>query len=433
MLLPENCKFYVYYPYSDKGLDNTGKAANDAATFFASGISAWNPNANQSTLANLYNSDLQVAAGVVSTTNASTVNFSMSHQMGLAVINLGQKTHYDYRHLSTDANFKWVHASSTVTASSSFSGNTPYKKADRNYVAVVKTKAATIFNSVSNVADKWTSSLSYQPSVSAVVTHTAASARADNNDAYVMAVGDVYYSDGDMSHQSESLISGKTPIGIVGYIGSNYWTEKNTKSSSVGGHALVMCLKTIGSTGTTNHGSGYQWKTSNTDEGRSKVNTSALIVYSSDKAYGSGYKESVALNNSAHPAAQAALAYTTLKAPSTSTGWFLPTAGQYYAIMHAIGGYPSSGWNINDFVSNMTTVSSKVNTALNKVGANNYTEFFQAVNTWEWTSSEFSATLAISIDSGVGDGKGPGSVRLYDEHVLGKEGLANSVRPFLAF
>jgi len=247
-----------------------------------------------------------------------------------------------------------------------------------------------------------------------------------------MAVGDVYYSDGDMSHQSESLISGKTPIGIVGYIGNNYWTEKNTKSSSVGGHALVMCLKTIGSTGTTNHGTSYQWKTSNTDDNRSKVNTSALIVGSSTQAYGSGYKESVALNNSAHPAAQGALAYNTLNAPSTSTGWFLPTAGQYYAIMHAIGGYPSSGWNINDFVSNMTTVSSKVNTALRKVGANNYTEFFQAVYTWEWTSTELSAAYTIIVDSGVDDGQGAGSVRFLDEGIDGKM-RSRPVRPFLAF
>ena len=244
-----------------------------------------------------------------------------------------------------------------------------------------------------------------------------------------MALGDVYYSDGDMSHQSESLISGKTPIGIVGYIGSNYWTEKNTKSSSVGGHALVMCLKTIGSTGTTDHGSFYQGKTSDTDDGRSKVNTSALLVGSSTQAYGSGYKESVALNNSAHPAAQAALSYTTLKAPSTSTGWFLPTAGQCYAIMNAIGGYPSSGWNIANFISSMTMVSSKVNTALSKVGANNYTEFFQAVNTSEWTSTEFSDTYAIDIDSGLDDGQVAGSVRFdYNSKVHNFP-----VRPFLAF
>ena len=432
VLLPENCKYYVYYPYSTSGLANTGKAANDAATFFASGISAWTPQTNQSTAKNLNASDLQVATGVVSTTTASTVNFSMSHQMGLAVINLGQKTHYDYRHLSTDANFKWVHNQYTVTASSAISASiTPYKKASTCYVAIQKPAATVVYNTTSTGEDKWTKTLSYKLSADKYLAQEATCSPNNTETSYTMALGDVYYSDGDMSHQSESLISGKTPIGIVGYIGSNYWTEKNTKSSSVGGHALVMCLKTIGSTGTTNHGTDYQWKTSNTDDNRSKVNTSALIVGSSTQAYGSGYKESVALNNSAHPAAQAALAYTTLKAPSTSTGWFLPTTGQYYAIMNAIGGYPSSGWNINDWVSSMTTVSSKVNTALGKVGANNYTEFFQAVNTSERTSTEFSATGAIYVDSGVDDGQGAGSVRFNAGNSI--KAHSNPVRPFLAF
>ena len=435
VLLPENCRFYVYYPYSTIGLANTGKAANDAATFFASGISTWNPNANQSTLANLYNSDLQVAAGVVSTTTASTVNFSMNHQMGLAVINLGQKTHYDYRHLSTDANFKWVHNQYTVTASSAISASiTPYKKTSTCYVAIQKPAATVVYNTTSTGEDKWTKTLSYKLSADKYLAQEATCSPNNTETSYTMALGDVYYSDGDMSHQSESLISGKTPIGIVGYIGSNYWTEKNTKSSSVGGHALVMCLKTIGSTGTTNYGTSYQWKTSDTDDGRSKVTTSAHIMDSYAQTYGSGYKESVALNNSAHPAAQAALSYTTLKAPSTSTGWFLPTAGQYYAIMHAIGGYPSSGWEIHDFVSNMIDVTTKVNTALSKVGANNYTEFFQAKDTWVWTSTEFSATYAIIVDSGIDDGHGAGSVRFYARGSTKTiYRLSVSVRPFLAF
>ena len=426
VLLPENCKYYVYYPYSTSGLANTGKAANDAAAFFASGISTWNPNANQSTLANLYNSDLQVATGVVSTTTASTVNFSMSHQMGLAVITLKSGTVTSH-FLSNDKSYTFTNTQ-TMKASNSFTGQIPILHSTDKYVKVIKPKTSTTFGTSDNVLGKW----------SAAVTASGAGAVASLNaipsttQPYFLKPGDVYYSDGAITHNEESLANGKTPIGIVGYVGSNYWTEKNTKSSSVGGHALVMCLKTIGSTGTTNHGSGYQWKTSNTDDNRSKVNTSALIVGSSTQAYGSGYKESVALNNSAHPAAQAALAYTTLKAPSTSTGWFLPTAGQYYAIMHAIGGYPSSGWNINDFVSNMTTVSSKVNTALGKVGANNYTEFFQAVNTWEWTSSEFSATFAVVVDLGVDDGQGAGSVR-FGGSTLNTKMDSWPVRPFLAF
>ena len=427
VLLPENCKYYVYYPYSTSGLDNTGKAAADAATFFASGISSWSPKTDQSTLANLYNSDLQVAASVVSTTTASTVNFSMSHQMGLAVITLKSGTVTNH-YLSTDKSYTFTNTQ-TMKASNSFTGQIPILHSTDKYVKVIKPKTSTTFGTSDNVLGKW----------SAAATASGAGAVASLNaipsatQPYFLKPGDVYYSDGAITHNEESLANGKTPIGIVGYVGSNYWTEKDTKAKGIGGHGLVMGLKTIGSTGTTDHNTAYAWNTSNTDDGRSKVNTPSLIVGSSDKTYGSGYTESKALNNADHPAAYAALHYTTLSAPNKSTGWFLPTAGQYYAIMNAIGGYPSSGWNINDFVSNMTTVSSKVNTALNKVGANNYTEFFQAVNTWEWTSSEFSATLAISIDSGVGDGKGPGSVRLYDEHVLGKEGLANSVRPFLAF
>ena len=426
VLLPENCKYYVYYPYSTSGLANTGKAATDAATFFASGISTWNPNANQSTLANLYNSDLQVAAGVVSTTTASTVNFSMSHQMGLVVITLKSGTVTNH-YLSTDKSYTFTNTQ-TMKASNSFTGQIPILHSTDKYVKVIKPKTSTTFGTSDNVLGKW----------SAAATASGAGAVASLNaipsatQPYFLKPGDVYYSDGAITHNEESLANGKTPIGIVGYVGSNYWTEKNTKSSSVGGHALVMCLKTIGSTGTTNHGSGYQWKTSNTDDGRKKVNTSALLVGSSTQSYGSGYKESVALNNSAHPAAQAALAYTTLKAPSTSTGWFLPTAGQCYAIMHAIGGYPSSGWSFGIWISNMTTVTSKVNTALGKVGANNYTEFFQAVNTWEWTSTEFSATHAIFVDSGVDDEQVAGSVRITVSNYDGKMG-SRPVRPFLAF
>ena len=87
---------------------------------------------------------------------------------------------------------------------------------------------------------------------------------------------------------------------------------------------------------------------------------------------------------------------------------------------------------VGALVFDMTTVSSKVNTALRKVGANNYTEFFQAVYTWEWTSTELSAAYTIIVDSGVDDGQGAGSVRFLDEGIDGKM-RSRPVRPFLAF
>ena len=84
----------------------------------------------------------------------------------------------------------------------------------------------------------------------------------------------------------------------------------------------------------------------------------------------------------------------------------------------------------------MTTVTKNINDKLKKVGDSNYTEFFGSVNTWAWTSSEFSSTDAVYVDSGVDDSKGSGSVRFgsygYYYSGNGKTGQG-PVRPFLAF
>ena len=428
VLLPENCKYYVYYPYSTSGLANTGKAANDdAAAFFASGISKWTPQTNQSTAKNLNASDLQVATGVVSTTTASTVNFSMSHQMGLAVITLKSGTvtsHY----LSTDKSYTFTNTQ-TIKASSSFTGQIPILHSTDKYVKVIKPKTSTTFGTSDNVLGKW----------SAAVTASGAGAVASLNaipsatQPYFLKPGDVYYSDGAITHNEESLASGKTPIGIVGYVGSNYWTEKDTKAKGIGGHGLVIGLKTIGSTGTTNHGTTYQWKTSNTDDGRTKVNTVRLVIESSTKPYGSGFTESVALSkDGAHSAAKAALGYSTMNTPSKSTGWFLPTIGQWYAILNALGGHPSSGWDITTQPpSNMVTVASKVNAALSKVGNGNYTEFFQATPSGEWASSELSDTNPTCIFYGWQNGKAAGC--FIGGRTTDKVDSSKNIRPFLAF
>ena len=258
-------------------------------------------------------------------------------------------------------------------------------------------------------------------------------------------MGDIYYSDGALSSQSESLLSGKTPVGIVGYVGENYWTEKQLKSSNKGGHALVMCLKTIGSTGTTSIGTGYAWYSSNTDAGRPKVNSKALLTGSKNQTYGSGFNETNELItkwSTAAAAAYHAKHYTELSASSSKcSGWFLPTAGQYYAVMSTLGAAFSNDWtgiygdaasgSTLGFFSNMTIVTGNINNKLKKVGNNNYTEFFGATNTWAWTSSEFSSTDAVRIDSGVDDSKGSGSVR-FNGGSNGKT-CQGPVRPFLAF
>ena len=78
----------------------------------------------------------------------------------------------------------------------------------------------------------------------------------------------------------------------------------------------------------------------------------------------------------------------------------------------------------------MTTVTTNINNKLKKVGDSNYTEFFGAVNTWAWTSSEFSSTNAVGIDSGINDHKDSGSVSFCNDISIPRK---IPVRPFLAF
>ena len=448
--------YFVYYPYQSSltGLPAQGATVSDvssAKAFFSNAISTWSSSKlapDQSTLAKMNACDLQIGMGSL-TSDGTKIQFSANtHAMGLADITLGSKTLDNTYHLSTYPEYTWTHGKTTVHAVASVSGRTLYKVADYHYVTIVKPGQATSFScGKTSDADAWTTAVSVSPADNAIAKGTATSKRtAMPSIAHTLAVGDIYYSDGALSSQSEALLSGKTPVGIVGYLGENYWTEKQLKSSNKGGHALVMCLKTIGSKGTTgptNIGTGYAWYSSNTDAGRTKINSKDLLTGSYDKTYGSGVTETNALIlkwSTAAAAAYQAKHYTTLPASSSKcSGWFLPTAGQYYAVMSKLGAVFSSDWtgiygdaasgSTLGFFSNMTTVTGNINDKLKKVGNNNYTEFFGATNTWAWTSSEFSATYAVFVDSGLDDSRESGSVRFGGYYKT----YQSPVRPFLAF
>lgn len=447
--------YFVYYPYQSSltGLPAQGASVSDvssAKAFFSSAISTWSSSKlapDQSTLDKMNACDLQIGMGSL-TSDGTKIQFAANtHAMGLADITLGSKTVPNTYHLSTYSEYTWTHGTTTIHAVASVSGRNLYKVADYHYVTIVKPGQATSFSCGSTSdADAWTEAVLVSPADNAIDKGTATSKRTAISIAHTLAVGDIYYSDGALSSQSESLLSGKTPVGIVGYVGENYWTEKQLKSSNKGGHALVMCLKTIGSTGTTSIGTGYAWYSSNTDAGRPKVNSKALLTGSKNQIYGSGFNETNELItkwSTAAAAAYHAKHYTELSASSSKcSGWFLPTAGQYYAVMTNLGAPFSDDWTgIWDgntsthpklgFFDNMYTVTTNINNKLKKVGDSNYTEFFGSVNTWAWTSSEFSSTGAVLIDSGVDDSKGSGSVRFYGS--FSSKTSQKPVRPFLAF
>ena len=439
-------KYFAYYPY-DKSDDQTvNPSASDASAFFADKISSLNPTKDQSNQSTLLDQDFQVATGQVGG-DASTLTFTMKHCLGLAEITLGAKTFDNNYYLSNDPSYTWKNGTTTFHAYDGISGYSLYKVADCRYVALVKPNITTNFSCGSTTdADSWTGMVSVMPKTNGVGSGTATSKRTSwPAKSYTMEIGDIYYSDGAMTHQKEALAPGKTPVGIVGYLGNNYWTEQGVIGKD--GHALVMCLKTIGSTGKDDTGKGYEWSPSTIDEGRTKIDSKDKLVNSYKDSSGSGYTETEALINKWDKAAAATAAYQAkyyreLPAPiDKCTGWFLPTAGQYYAVMTTLGAKFSEDWkgifgsidSNNGFFNNMTTVTKNINDKLNIVGDSNYTEFFGANKNHEWTSSEFSSTGAVLIDSGVYDYGGPGCVRFSGDVYPIFKSASISVRPFLAF
>lgn len=457
-------KYFAYYPYKSDA-QKVNPSASDASAFFASKISSLSLKleADQSDKSTLLAQDFQVATGVVGK-DASTLTFPMEHSMGLAVLNRESKSLDHFYKLKGYEDYTWSNGSVPTTANGIISsGQKLFSTKATQGIMVVAPNSTVTFTNTSTDKDEWkTKSVSITINEGNKVYFGEAQLKRKHYDeTYTMKVGDIYYSDGAMTHQSEALASGKTPIGIVGYIGSDYWTEKDVVISGkpVGGHALVMCLKTIGSTGSTVEaqedykinkdngakvkayiGTRYAWYSSNSDTGRKPfVDSKDLIVNSNNQTYGSGYTDTNYLINKWNSEAAAAFhakIYNTLPANSSKcTGWFLPSAGQYYAVMSQLGGGISPDtWEINEYFGNMTTVTKNINNKLKKVGDSNHTEFFGDINTWAWTSSEFSSTYAVRVDSGIDDSKESGSVR-FDGYGygFGTKRFLLPVRPFLAF
>ena len=447
--------YFVYYPYQEgelpgapaKGTEATEENVASADNFFANAITEWGKRfdtssgntIDQSDIAKMNSFDLQIGKADGLGESGTTINFSsMTHAMGLAEIVLG-KTRFTNRicYLVGYEEYPTWNGTTTSYASSSIKNHTMYGIADHRYVSIVKPGENSFMSNTDK--DAWIKEVKLSPAANEVESGTA-SIDPTAPHAYTLAVGDIYYSDGAISHQEDALLkstSKRFPIGIVGYTtmngDGNYWTEKDTKEKGIGGHALVMCLKNIGSNGTTHLGSSYQWKSSNTDNGRTKVTTAQMIRESYKEQYGSGYRETIALSTSCYPA-NAAMNYNTLSAPEhICTGWFLPTVGQYYAILMQLGGgiIPDT-WQVRDFLGNQYKLTTNVNNALKKIGYNNYSEFFQANCTNIHTSTEFDSQRTIRMDSGVDDGLGSGSIR-FVEVLKYYSTTITGVRPFLAF
>ena len=453
--------YFVYYPYqaSLAGLPAVNTTVSDVSSspkFFTDAIATWKSNkivADQSTLEKLNACDLQIGKASLDEDGCS-VSFKMEHAMGLAVLNRESKSLDHFYKLKGYEDYTWSNGSVSTTANGTIFGLNLFSTTATQGIMVVAPNSTTTFTNTNTGKDEWINkNVPITINEGNKVYSGEAKLKLQHYDetTYTMEVGDIYYDNGGITKPSTDEIAaarknGLTTIGIIGYLGNDYWTEKDVVISGkpVGGHALVMCLKTIGSTSNKNIGTGYAWYSSNSDAGRSKVNSISLLADSYKQTYGSGYTETNALISKWNTAATATAAYQaknykTLPANSTKcTGWFLPSAGQYYAILKGfIGNFSFASDYFASFViknGSVANITNTINKTLSSVGDLNYTEFFGSINTWAWTSNEYSDEYAVGIDSGIDDGREEGTIRFFFDGAFyqGKKGKL-PVRPFLAF
>ena len=455
--------YFLYYPYQADGLAGAPKEGDvvsvnsvtnqiSASDFFSDAIREWGNSlkTDQGNDGKFNSCDLQIGKGELAESSSTVAFPTMTHAMGLSNIILGKAVINGITYETTN-NFgpsikPYIWGGDIIYASAKVIGYKLFKISDYEYVSIIKSTGITVLNTAEDDKDGWKNSLSFFPKANCVLSQTAINKRKDEESKlidYEIKLGDIYYNDGSISHDLDETITGKHyPVGIIVYLAKDngvdgkldYWVETNTKNANVGGHGLVMCLKNIDSTGSTDFGRVCKWSSSDGDTDMPNVTSKSDIENSKNKTSGSGYTMTAALFEIDSEAATAAKNYNTLPAPSSKcTGWFLPSAGQYYAAMSQLGGGMSSDWEIGQFFGNMKDVTTKINDKLKIVGDSKYTEFFQGHNTWAWTSSEYSSISAVEIDSGVDDTLGSGAVRFF-YHVREVDKTEQKpVRPFLAF
>ncbi|MCR5158925.1 MAG: hypothetical protein K6D37_07355, partial [Prevotella sp.] len=256
------------------------------------------------------------------------------------------------------------------------------------------------------------------------------------------ALGDLYYSDGTYS---TTLQTGKTAIGVIGYLGTDNYTENGTvleDNTTFVGHGLVMCLKDASSGAAwSTQGRNKGYLTSSKDERirNSGSYTDVACLTRSEYVSGYYYTKLMIEKNSTQTeyqfrAAAAAKNYTGLPAPATgTTGWFLPTIQQWVRLQLALGGLTVNVLRYRSkYDSDLVCVTNWQN-AMAKAGASAYDPMVsddQIMHYWSSTEvenqfQEWGASMSIY---GERLGNPPGFYIIYN----GK-GSGYRVRPFLAF
>ena len=210
-------------------------------------------------------------------------------------------------------------------------------------------------------------------------------------------VGDLMNSDGTFSATAEE---GKTPLGVIAYLGNDNFTENGTMvdGSKFAGHGLVLALKNAAERVKWSSAQGWYF-----DESYKVDNLKAFMRTENV----SGYSKTMTLvgkesPETKFPAFYAARNYTPT-APVGTTGWFLPSAQQWVKLMTGLGGLSESDIAWSSWFDTSNSAAGKWDAALQKAGDGNYDSMNSGYLHY-WSSSEFNSSDAVYVTISDEDG-----------------------------
>ena len=399
-------KYFAYYPYQSTITDVPAtSAATTAANFFSTLISNWKPSTDQSSQAKYTASDLMVGTGAVGTlaSNATRpITFNMAHQMALIDLNI------PYYYLSTDNNY-------TYTFGLTYVGFNPFHLSKGNYRYIIKPGTSTsIWGSYCPTTSSTTSNVFNKAFSAASGTYQTMNVDGGAvGTSHTLAIGEYYLNDGSIipNATANKFLLDKV-IGVV------FSTSTSTIDKGYGWtHGYAMAL--------TNATTRCLWSTNSNDEMLTNYTTYTAFIQNKD-----GYTETQtikdhglkAFNKDNYPSFWYALNYgsdnepgtTQYAAPSTSSGWYLPSIGQWYDICVNLGGLSptilsstttaSCCWYDNGATNYASIFVSNINQYLLKLSSKGYavTKFTRTISLdgyleGYWSSSEYTNEKSYSM------------------------------------
>ena len=341
-------EYYLYYPYRSD-LDNTviSNLLEHAIEFpeenFFKPISYdWPVKTDQSSYADYTASDLMTASCTPTLDNGKLrLDFVMTHALSLVVIEM-PKTVYKF----TDAQVPDY----TVQSEATFTGTAkPLRMADGTYRYLLPNSLPTIEGSYDEGNREFTITTSASHPVVGEYKRYKVDGAAETikNVTYaesgIARIGDFYCTKNNGTtgylipkEADETTVQAATVVGIV------FQTDKSRigakEKEKLGGedkvHGLVMSVKTART--------GLRWSPSPIDEGLTKCVTKA-DNYNDISGYGNcEHIRTCRGNFDDYLAFKAADGYnTTCPVSATTTGWYLPSSGQWWDILQNLGGCPA--------------------------------------------------------------------------------------------